>query len=122
MSQSQALRISSILDNVFTFLLLIGCLGLFVQIYKQNDNLSALQNKYDQMVVLADQRMKRIDALQANLSDRNDKIELLMQAQVEERKANEERIDAIRKVITANRCVRNSGISGDVINRLLKSE
>ena len=122
MSQAQALRISSILDNVFTFLLLIGCLGLFVQIYKQNDNLSALQNKYDQMVVLADQRMKRIDALQANLSDRNDKIELLMQAQEEERKANGERIDAIRKVITANRCVRNGGISNDVINRLLKSE
>ncbi|ACX80315.1 hypothetical protein HYE54_12000 [Aggregatibacter actinomycetemcomitans] len=122
MSQAQALRISSILDNVFTFLLLIGCLGLFVQIYKQNDNLSALQNKYDQMVVLADQRMKRIDALQANLSDRNDKIELLMQAQEEERKANGERIDAIRKIIKENRCVRNSGISGDVINRLLKSE
>ncbi|WP_258248058.1 hypothetical protein [Aggregatibacter actinomycetemcomitans] len=122
MSQAQALRISSILDNVFTFLLLIGCLGLFVQIYKQNDNLSALQNKYDQMVVLADQRMKRIDALQANLSDRNDKIELLMQAQEEERKANGERIDAIRKVITTNRCVRNGGISNDVINRLLKSE
>ena len=122
MSQTQALRLSSILDNVFTFLLLIGCLGLFVQIYKQNDNLSALQNKYDQMVVLADQRMKRIDALQANLADRNDKIELLMQAQAEERKANEGRVDAIKKIITENRCVRNSGISSDVINRLLKSE
>ena len=122
MSQAQALRLSSILDNVFTFLLLIGCFGLFIQIYKQNDNLSALQNKYDQMVVLADQRMKRIDALQANLSDRNDKIELLMQAQADERKANAERIDAIKKIITENRCVRNSGISSDVINRLLKSE
>nr|DAS67535.1 MAG TPA: Protein of unknown function (DUF2570) [Bacteriophage sp.] len=122
MSQAQALRLSSILDNVFTFLLLIGCFGLFVQIYKQNDNLSALQNKYDQMVVLADQRMKRIDALQANLSDRNDKIELLMQAQADERKANEERVDAIKKIITESRCVRNSGISSDVINRLLKSE
>lgn len=122
MSKSTALKLNSILDHVFMFLLLIGCFGLFVQIYKQNNSLEEMQVNYDRMADLAERRMMQIDALQSHLSDRNDKIELLMSSQAEERKKNEEKIDAVKKVISVNRCVRNDSVSRDIIDRLLKSE
>ena len=80
-----------------------------------------LQDKYDQTAQLAEERMKRIDALQDTVNDRNDRIEFLLREQAKERKAKmKDKLDGISKIVLSSKCVRSDGVSRAVIDRLLK--
>lgn len=122
MGRERAARLGIALDRIFAFFLFAGCIGLSVQIYSQNKNLELLQDKYDQTAQLADERMKRIDALRDMVTDRNDRIEHLLKEQAMERKRNEDKLDGISKIVLSSKCVRSDGVSRAVIDRLLKSE
>lgn len=122
MGRERAARLGIALDRIFACFLFAGCIGLSVQIYIQNKNLELLQDKYDQTAQLADERMKRIDALQDTVNDRNDRIEFLLREQAKERKRNEDKLDGIGKIVLSSKCVRSDGVSRAVIDRLLKSE
>ena len=122
MGRERAARLGIALDRIFACFLFVGCIGLSVQIYSQNKNLELLQDKYDQTAQLADERMKRVDALQDTVNDRNDRIEFLLREQAKERKRNEDKLDGISKIVLSSKCVRSDGISRAVIDRLLKSE
>lgn len=122
MGRERAARLGIALDRVFACFLFAGCIGLSIQIFTQNKSLELLQDKYDQTVQLADERTKRIDALQDTVNDRNDRIEFLLREQAKERKRNEDKLDEISKIVLSSKCVRSDSVSRDVINRLLKSE
>lgn len=122
MGRERAARLGIALDRVFGCFLFAGCIGLSVQIFAQNKSLELLQDKYDQTAQLAEERMKRIDALQDTVNDRNDRIEFLLREQAKERKRNEDKLDGISKIVLSSKCVRSDSVSRDVINRLLKSE
>lgn len=122
MGRERAARLGIALDRVFACFLFAGCIGLSIQIFAQNKSLELLQDKYDQTVQLAEERMRRIDALQDLVNDRNDRIEHLLKEQARERKRNEDKLDGISKIILSSKCVRSDGVSRAVIDRLLKSE
>ena len=122
MSRERAARLGIALDRVFACFLFIGCIGLSVQIFTQNKSLALLQDKYEQASQLADERMRRIDALRDMITDRNDRIEHLLNEQAKERKRNENKLDELSKVILSSKCVRSDSVSRAVIDRLLKSE
>jgi hypothetical protein len=122
MGRERAARMGIALDKLFGCCLFIGCIGLSAQIYSQNKSLEMLKEKYDQTVQLAEERTKRIDALRDMVSDRNDRIEFLLEEQAKERKRNEDKLDGISKIVLSSKCVRGDSVSRDVINRLLKSE
>ena len=122
MGRERAARLGIALDRVFACFLFAGCIGLSIQIFTQNKSLELLQDKYDQTVQLAEERTKRIDALRDMVSDRNDRIEFLLEEQAKERKRNEDKLDGISKIVLSSKCVRGDSVSRDVINRLLKSE
>ena len=122
MGRERAARLGIALDRVFGCFLFAGCIGLSIQIFTQNKSLELLQDRYDQTVQLAEERMKRIDALRDMVSDRNDRIEILLREQAKERKRNEDKLDGISKIVLSSKCVRSDSVSRDVINRLLKSE
>lgn len=122
MGRERAARLGIALDRVFGCFLFAGCIGLSIQIFTQNKSLELLQDRYDQTVQLAEERMKRIDALRDMVSDRNDRIEFLLREQAKERKRNEDKLDGISKIVLSSKCVRSDSVSRDVINRLLKSE
>jgi hypothetical protein len=122
MGRERAARMGIALDRLFGCCLFIGCIGLSAQIYSQNKSLEMLKEKYDQTVQLAEERTKRIDALRDMVSDRNDRIEFLLEEQAKERKRNEDKLDGISKIVLSSKCVRGDSVSRDVINRLLKSE
>lgn len=122
MGRERAARLGIALDRVFGCFLFAGCIGLSVQIFAQNKSLELLQDKYDQTAQLAEERMKRIDALQDTVNDRNDRIEFLLKEQAKERKRNEDKLDGISKIVLSSKCVRSDGVSRAVIDRLLKSE
>ena len=122
LGRERAARLGIALDRVFGCFLFAGCIGLSVQIFAQNKSLELLQDKYDQTAQLAEERMKRIDALQDTVNDRNDRIEFLLREQAKERKRNEDKLDGISKIVLSSKCVRSDGVSRAVIDRLLKSE
>lgn len=122
MGRERAARLGIALDRVFGCFLFAGCIGLSIQIFTQNKSLELLQDRYDQTVQLAEERMKRIDALRDMVSDRNDRIEFLLREQAKERKRNEDKLDGISKIVLSSKCARSDSVSRDVINRLLKSE
>ena len=122
MGRERAARLGIALDRVFACFLFIGCIGLSVQIFTQNKSLELLQDKYEQASQLADERMRRIDALRDMITDRNDRIEHLLNEQAKERKKNEDKLDELSKVILSSKCVRSDSVSRAVIDRLLKSE
>lgn len=122
MGRERAARLGIALDRVFACFLFAGCIGLSIQIFAQNKSLELLQDKYDQTAQLAEERIKRIDALQDVVNDRNDRIEFLLREQAKERKRNEDKLDGIGKIILSSKCVRSDGVSRAVIDRLLKSE
>ena len=122
MGRERAARLGIALDRVFACFLFAGCIGLSIQIFTQNKSLELLQDRYDQTVQLAEERMKRIDALRDMVSDRNDRIEVLLREQARERKRNEDKLDGIGKIVLSSKCVSSDSVSRDVINRLLKSE
>lgn len=122
MGRERAARLGIALDRVFACFLFIGCIGLSVQIFTQNKSLELLQDKYEQASQLADERMRRIDALRDMITDRNDRIEHLLNEQAKERKRNENKLDELSKIMLSSKCVRSDGVSRAVIDRLLKSE
>ena len=122
MGRERAARLGIALDRVFGCFLFAGCIGLSIQIFTQNKSLELLQDRYDQTVQLSEERMRRIDALQDLVNDRNDRIEHLLKEQARERKRNEDKLDGISKIVLSSKCVRGDSVSRDVINRLLKSE
>ena len=122
MGRERAARLGIALDRVFACFLFIGCIGLSVQIYTQNKSLELLQDKYEQASQLADERMRRIDALRDMITDRNDRIEHLLNEQAKERKRNENKLDELSKIMLSSKCVRSDSVSRAVIDRLLKSE
>lgn len=122
MGRERAAKIGLALDRIFACFLFAGCIGLSVQIFTQNKSLELLQDKYEQASQLAEERMKRIDALRDMITDRNDRIEHLLKEQAKERKRNEDKLDGISKIVLSSKCVRSDGISRAVIDRLLKSE
>lgn len=122
MGRERAARLGIALDRVFGCFLFAGCIGLSVQIFSQNKSLELLQDKYDQTAQLAEERMKRIDALQDTVNDRNDRIEFLLKEQAKERKRNEDKLDGISKIVLSSKCVSRDNVSRAVIDRLLKSE
>ena len=122
MGRERAARLGVALDRIFACFLFAGCIGLSVQIYSQNKSLELLQDKYEQASQLAEERIKRIDALRDMITDRNDRIEFLLREQAKERKRNEDKLDGISKIVLSSKCVRSDGISRAVIDRLLKSE
>ena len=122
MGRERAARLGIALDRVFACFLFAGCIGLSIQIFTQNKSLELLQDKYEQASQLADERMKRIDALRDMITDRNDRIEHLLEVQAKERKRNEDKLDGISKIVLSSKCVRSDGVSRAVIDRLLKSE
>lgn len=122
MGRERAARLGIALDRVFACFLFAGCIGLSVQIYSQNKSLELLQDKYEQASQLAEERVKRIDALRDMITDRNDRIEHLLKEQARERKRNEDKLDGISKIVLSSKCVRSDGVSRAVIDRLLKSE
>lgn len=122
MGRERAARLGIALDRVFGCFLFAGCIGLSVQIFAQNKSLELLQDKYDQTAQLAEERMKRIDALQDTVNDRNDRIEFLLREQAKERKRNEDKLDGISKIVLSSKCVSRDNVSRAVIDRLLKSE
>nr|WP_315539005.1 hypothetical protein [uncultured Haemophilus sp.] len=122
MGRERAARLGIALDRVFACFLFIGCIGLSVQIFTQNKSLELLQDKYEQASQLADERMRRIDALRDMITDRNDRIEYLLNEQAKERKRNENKLDELSKIMLSSKCVRSDGVSRAVIDRLLKSE
>ena len=122
MGRERAARLGIALDRVFACFLFAGCIGLSVQIFTQNKSLELLQDKYEQASQLADERMKRIDALRDMITDRNDRIEYLLNEQAKERKRNENKLDELSKIMLSSKCVRSDGVSRAVIDRLLKSE
>lgn len=122
MGRERAARLGIALDRVFACFLFIGCIGLSVQIFTQNKSLELLQDKYEQASQLADERMRRIDALRDMITDRNDRIEHLLNEQAKERKRNENKLDELSKIMLSSKCVRSDSVSRAVIDRLLKSE
>ena len=122
MGRERAARLGIALDRVFACFLFIGCIGLSVQIFTQNKSLELLQDKYEQASQLADERMRRIDALRDMITDRNDRIERLLNEQAKERKRNEDKLDELSKIMLSSKCVRSDSVSRAVIDRLLKSE
>ncbi len=122
MGRERAAKMGIALDRLFGCCLFIGCIGLSAQIYSQNKSLEILKEKYDKTVQLAEERMRRIDALRDTVADRNDRIEFLLKEQAKERKRNEDKLDGISKIVLSSKCVRGDNVSRDVINRLLKSE
>jgi hypothetical protein len=122
MGRERAAKIGLALDRIFACFLFAGCIGLSVQIFTQNKSLELLQDKYEQASQLAEERMKRIDALRDMITDRNDRIEHLLKEQAKERKRNEDKLDGISKIVLSSKCVRSDGVSRAVIDRLLKSE
>lgn len=122
MGRERAARLGIALDRVFACFLFIGCIGLSVQIFTQNKSLELLQDKYEQASQLADERMRRIDALRDMITDRNDRIEHLLEVQAKERKRNENKLDELSKIVLSSKCVRSDSVSRAVIDRLLKSE
>lgn len=122
MGRERAARLGIALDRIFACFLFAGCIGLSIQIFTQNKSLELLQDKYEQASQLAEERMKRIDALRDMITDRNDRIEYLLKEQAKERKRNEDKLDGISKIVLSSKCVRSDGISRAVIDRLLKSE
>ena len=122
MGRERAARLGIALDRVFGCFLFAGCIGLSIQIFTQNKSLELLQDRYDQTVQLAEERMKRIDALRDMVSDRNDRIEVLLREQAKERKRNEDKLDGISKIVLSSKCVSRDNVSRAVIDRLLKSE
>ena len=122
MGRERAARLGIALDRVFGCFLFAGCIGLSIQIFTQNKRLELLQDRYDQTVQLAEERMKRIDALRDMVSDRNDRIEVLLREQAKERKRNEDKLDGISKIVLSSKCVSRDNVSRAVIDRLLKSE
>lgn len=122
MGRERAARLGIALDRVFACFLFIGCIGLSVQIFTQNKSLELLQDKYEQASQLADERMRRIDALRDMITDRNDRIEHLLKEQAKERKRNEDKLDELSKIVLSSKCVRSDSVSRAVIDRLLKSE
>ena len=122
MGRERAARLGIALDRVFACFLFIGCIGLSVQIFTQNKSLELLQDKYEQASQLADERMRRIDALRDMITDRNDRIEHLLNEQAKERKKNEDKLDELGKIMLSSKCVRSDSVSRAVIDRLLKSE
>ena len=122
MGRERAARLGIALDRVFACFLFAGCIGLSIQIFTQNKSLELLQDKYEQASQLADERMKRIDALRDMITDRNDRIEHLLEVQAKERKRNEDKLDGISKIVLSSKCVRSDNVSRAVIDRLLKSE
>ena len=122
MGRERAARLGIALDRVFACFLLIGCIGLAAQIFTQNKSLELLQDKYEQASQLADERMRRIDALRDMIADRNDRIEHLLNEQAKERKRNENKLDELSKIMLSSKCVRSDSVSRAVIDRLLKSE
>ena len=122
MGRERAARLGIALDRVFACFLFAGCIGLSVQIFTQNKSLELLQDKYEQASQLADERMKRIDALRDMITDRNDRIEYLLNEQAKERKRNENKLDELSKIMLSSKCVRSDSVSRAVIDRLLKSE
>lgn len=122
MGRERAARLGIALDRVFACFLFIGCIGLSVQVFTQNKSLELLQDKYEQASQLADERMRRIDALRDMITDRNDRIEHLLNEQAKERKRNENKLDELSKIMLSSKCVRSDNVSRAVIDRLLKSE
>lgn len=122
MGRERAARLGIALDRVFACFLFIGCIGLSIQIFTQNKSLELLQDKYEQASQLADERMRRIDALRDMITDRNDRIEHLLKEQAKERKRNENKLDELSKIMLSSKCVRSDSVSRAVIDRLLKSE
>ena len=122
MGRERATKLGIALDRVFACFLFIGCIGLSVQIFTQNKSLELLQDKYEQASQLADERMRRIDALRDMITDRNDRIEHLLNEQAKERKRNENKLDELSKIMLSSKCVRSDSVSRAVIDRLLKSE
>ena len=122
MGRERAARLGIALDRVFACFLFAGCIGLSIQIFTQNKSLELLQDKYEQASQLADERMKRIDALRDMITDRNDRIEHLLEVQAKERKRNENKLDELSKIMLSSKCVRSDSVSRAVIDRLLKSE
>ena len=122
MGRERAARLGIALDRVFACFLFAGCIGLSVQIFTQNKSLELLQDKYEQASQLAEERMKRIDALRDMITDRIDRIEHLLKEQAKERKRNEDKLDGISKIVLSSKCVSRDNVSRAVIDRLLKSE
>jgi hypothetical protein len=111
-------KLLAYLDQFFVVVAFIGCVGLINVISEQGLTIKGLAQENTAALSLADQRMKRIEALHTAIDQQNERISLLLDDQRRQRGENNAKIDAIGKIIRANKRCDSSGVLRATLNQL----